>query len=72
MSIKKDILNYSNLLDRVQKSLSTFEFESTEEKVLLIKLLEEKLKTLHEKDEYVDYWNAVVDKQLKENLNYEN
>ena len=71
MSIKNDILNYSNMLDRVQKSLETFTFESVEEKALLTKLLQEKLKTLHEKDEYVNYWNAVVDRQLKEDPDYE-
>lgn len=66
MSIKNDIFIYSDMLDRIQKSLDTFTFKSSEEKIILIKLLEEKLKELHETKEYVDYWTSLADKHSKE------
>lgn len=66
MSIKNDILIYSDILDRMQKSLDTFTFKSSEEKAILINLLEERLKELHEKKEYVDYWISLADKHSKE------
>lgn len=64
--IKKELEKYTKLLNKVKNSLSTFEFESTEEKADLISLLERHVHELWESYSYIDDWDILEKGQFRD------
>lgn len=64
---KKYLKQYSNMLDKIEHSLDTITFETVEEKDLLINVIKDKIVDLKEKDEYIDGWYEIIERQKREN-----
>jgi len=64
---KKYLKKYSDILDKVEHSIDTITFETVEEKDLLINVLKDKIADLKEKDEYLDGWHEIIERQKLEN-----
>ena len=56
---KEEAEKYQDILKRITYCMDTFKFNSSDEKKMLIDLIEERINKLLEADVYVSYWHKV-------------